>query len=151
MSYAKSMPRPVAPADAELAAGLRNGVTRLARRLRAQRGENSPTLSQMSALSTLERCGPLAPGALAAQERVQPPSMTRIVAALTAAGLVARTDHPVDRRQVLLAPTPAGRALLSEDRRRRDAWLAAQLASLSDDERAALARALPVLDRLGQA
>ncbi|MBW3641224.1 MAG: MarR family transcriptional regulator [Actinobacteria bacterium] len=121
---------------------------RLARRMRAEQSDSSLTLSQTSALATLERKGPLTPRELAAQERVQPPSMTRIAAALEVAGLVTRTGHPTDGRQVLLAASPAGAALLREDRRRRDAWLAQRLRELEPDEVAVLARAARILDRL---
>jgi DNA-binding MarR family transcriptional regulator len=121
---------------------------RLARRMRSERADSSLTLSQTSALAVLERKGPLTPRELAAQERVQPPSMTRIAAALEVAGLVTRTDHPTDGRQVLLAASPAGVALLREDRRRRDVWLAQRLRELEPDEVAVLARAAQILDRL---
>ena len=134
--------------DSVLASALRLSVMRLARRMRSERADSSLTLSQTSALAVLERKGPLTPRELAAQERVQPPSMTRIAAALQVAGLVTRTDHPTDGRQVLLAASPAGVALLREDRRRRDVWLAQRLRELEPDEVAVLARAAQILDRL---
>src|SRR5690242_18742366 len=118
MTYANDM-----PTDAALASELRTTVMRLARRLRNQRADTSLTLTQLATLGTLDRHGPLTPGELAAHERVQPPSMTRIVAGLETAGLVTRTDHPTDGRQVLVAVSPTGRELLRDDRRRRDAWL----------------------------
>jgi len=134
--------------DAALASRLRLSVLRLARRMRLERSDTSLSLTQLAALATLERRGPLTPGELATLERVQPPSMTRVVALLHDAGLVTRTPHPSDRRQVLLAVAPAAVALLREDRRRRDAWLAQRLRELDDDERAVLDRAAEVLDRL---
>lgn len=121
---------------------------RLARRMRSERLDSSLTLSQLAALATLERHGPLTPRELAAQERVQPPSMTRLAASLETAGLATRTDHPTDGRQVLLAASPAGVALLREDRRRREAWLAQRLRELDPDDLAVLGRAVRVLDRL---
>jgi DNA-binding MarR family transcriptional regulator len=121
---------------------------RLARRMRSERAATSLTLTQLAALATLERHGPLTPRELAQAERVQPPSMTRIAASLEAAGLVTRTDHPTDGRQVLLATSPAGVALLREDRRRREAWLAQRLRSLDPADREVLVRAAEVLDRL---
>ena len=139
------------PADAALASRLRLSVMRLARRMRAERAETSLTLTQLAALATLERHGPLTPGELAAQERVQPPSMTRVVASLHDAGLVTRSPHPTDGRQQLLAVAPSAVALLREDRRRREAWLALRLAELDDDDRAVLRRAVDVLDRLASA
>ena len=134
--------------DAALASALRLSVMRLARRMRAERPESSLSLTQLAALATLERHGPLTPGELAQAERVSPPSMTRVVAALEAAGLVTRTGHPSDGRQVLLCASPSGTALLREDRRRREAWLARRLRDLDPDDREVLRRAAAVLDRL---
>jgi DNA-binding MarR family transcriptional regulator len=121
---------------------------RLARRMRTERADTSLSLTQLAALATVERAGPLTPGELATAERVQPPSMTRVVASLQEAGLVSRAPHPTDGRQVLLAVTPEGAALLREDRRRRELWLVRQVAGLDDDERATLRRAAELLDRL---
>ena len=137
-----------AAADTALASALRLAVMRLARRMRAERADTALTLSQLAALATLERHGPLTPRELAAAERVRPPSMTRLAASLEDAGLVTRTDHPSDGRQVLLAASPAGVALLREDRRRRDAWLAQRLRELDPADRDVLRRAAGVLDRL---
>lgn len=144
MTYAKDVPA----ADTALASELRTTVMRLARRLRSQRADTSLSLSQIAALGTLDRHGPLTPGELAAHERVQPPSMTRVVAALELAGMVTRTDHPTDRRQVLVAVSPEGRALLRDDRRRRDAWLAQRMRDLDPADLEVLRQAARVLDRL---
>lgn len=137
--------------DTALASALRLSVMRLARRMRAERADTTLSLSQLAALATVERLGPLTPGELAQQERVQPPSMTRIVQTLQDAGLVTRTPHPTDGRQALLEVTKDGKALLREDRRRREAWLAHRLDELDDDERQALRDAVAVLDRLAGA
>ena len=134
--------------DPALASALRLAVMRLARRMRAERLDSALSLTQLSALAVLEREGPLTPGELAAAERIRPPSMTRVVAALEAAGLVTRTDHPSDGRQVLLAASDQGTALLREDRRRREAWLAQRLRELDPDDREVLRKAAAVLDRL---
>ena len=133
-----------------LSSELRIAVMRLARRLRQERATYPYTMSQLSALATLDRDGALTPGALAAAEKVQPPSMTRIVASLEQAGLVSRTPHPTDGRQILLAATPAGSKLLAADRKRRDAWLACRLAELTPEERATLHEAAGILGRLAQ-
>lgn len=137
-----------APDLADLSSQLRVAVMRLARRLRAERLESQHSLSHYAALATLDRHGPLTPGALAARERVRPPSMTRIAGYLEAEGLVSREQHPTDGRQQLLSITRAGRELLVADRRRREAWLAQRLVGLEPAEVAALAAALPVLERL---
>ena len=134
--------------ETALASALRLAVMRLARRLRGERSDTSLTISQIAALSTLERTGPLTPRELATAERVQPPSMTRIAASLEAAGLVTRTDHPTDGRQVLLAASPDGAALVRDDRRRRDAWLAQRLHDLPPEDVEVLRRAAGVLERL---
>ncbi len=137
--------------DTALASALRLSVMRLARRMRLQRADTSLTLSQLAALSTLERHGRLTPRELADHEKVQPPSMTRLVASLEAGQLVTRTPHPTDGRQVLLTVTPAAKALLAEDRRRREAWLSQQLADLDPAELATLRDAAVILDRLAGA
>ena len=131
-----------------LSSGLRISVMRLARRLRSERADHGLTLGQLSVLAGLERHGPLTPGEIAAHEGIRPPSVTRTIASLTDLGLVTRTPHPTDGRAVLIAITPAASALLGEDRRRRDAWLAAALEQLPQDERDVLIAAAPILERL---
>ena len=138
------------PTDAALASELRTSVMRLARRLRRMRADTTLSLGQLAALGTLDRHGAMTPGELAAHERVQPPSMTRIVKALEETGYVTRTPHATDGRQVVVALTPAGVTLLKEDRRQREAWLAQRLRDLEPDDRELLHRAAEVLDRLGR-
>jgi DNA-binding MarR family transcriptional regulator len=134
---------------AGLASSLRIATMRLARRLRAERSDETLGLSQLSALATLERFGPLSPTALAEQERIQPPSMTRVIAALESRALIEREAHPSDRRQSVIAITPAGSEIVHEDRRRRQAWLARMMEGLEEDEREKVREALPILQRLG--
>jgi DNA-binding MarR family transcriptional regulator len=139
--------------DADLAVSLRIAVSRLARRIRAERtARGLPELSdtQFAALAALERQAAMTPGELAAHEKVQPPSMTRVIAVLEERGLVARAPHPTDRRQVVLTATAAGRSLVEQVRRLREAWLARRLAELSEQERSVLRTAAPVLDKLSQ-
>ena len=107
--------------------------------------------TQLAALSALEVHQAMTPGELAEHEKVQPPSMTRTVAALEERGLVTRLAHPTDGRQVLLELSRNGRALLFEDRKRREAWLARRFELLTDDERALLHAVAPLLERLAQA
>jgi DNA-binding MarR family transcriptional regulator len=134
--------------DTELASTLRISVMRLARRLRAERAETGLTLTQLSTLAALERHGPSTPGVLAELEKVQPPSMTRVVTSLARRGLVRRTPHPTDGRQVVVSATDAARDLLRADRRRREEWLSRQLADMTADERDALRAVAPLLERL---
>jgi DNA-binding MarR family transcriptional regulator len=133
---------------AALAHDLRLAVMRLSRRLRTQRVNTSVTLTHLAALSTLQRHGPMSPGELAAHERVQPPSMTRVVVALENMGLVTRTPHPTDGRQVIIDLTPAAEELLADEARAREAWLAGRLQDLSADERAVLREASVIMDKL---
>ena len=134
-------------ARTELASVLRLSVMRLSRRMRQERS-STLTPTQIAALATLERHGPMTLGEIATHERVQPPSMTRVITYLAEAGLVCRSAHPTDGRQVIAEITAAGRDLLEADRRRRDEWLAERLTELSDDDMIALRRAATVLECL---
>jgi DNA-binding MarR family transcriptional regulator len=133
---------------AALAHDLRLAVMRFSRRLRNQRVDTSVTLTHLAALSTLKRSGPMSPGELAAQERVQPPSMTRVVVALEGMGLVTRTPHPTDGRQVIIGLTPAAEELLTEEARAREAWLSGRLQELTAEERAVLREAAEIMEKL---
>jgi DNA-binding MarR family transcriptional regulator len=92
--------------------------------------------------------GPMTPRQLAEVERVRPPSMTKVLAVLEEQGFVERAPHPTDRRQCILTATSTGAALIRENRRLREAWLARELAQLSDEERATLHAAVDILGRL---
>src|SRR3954454_12843016 len=137
--------------DAGLAGALRDAVGRLTRRMRAERAATDLSLGQLAALRTLERHGSMTASELAAHEKVQPPSMTRIVSSLESHGYLTRTPNPIDRRQVVVTASAAGKALLAEDRRRKDAWLSQRLRALDADDRAVLAAAVPVLEKLSRA
>jgi DNA-binding MarR family transcriptional regulator len=136
--------------DSELPGELRGAVVRFSRRLRRERPDDYPdlSLSHVSALASLEKAGALSPRELATAERVQPPSMTRIIVRLQALHLVERSPHPSDGRQAILALTPEGQALVAESRRRREAWLALRLDELTPAERDTLRDAAALLDRL---
>jgi len=141
--------------DTGLATALRISVSRLARRLRVERlmpelAEPALSDTQLAALATLERHGAMSPGDLAEHEKVQPPSMTRVIAALVDWELVTRAPHQTDRRQVILTVTREGRSLVQKVRRRKEAWLARRLAELSPQERAILREAAPILEKLSQ-
>ncbi len=133
---------------AALAHDLRLAVMRFSRRLRNQRVDTSVTLTHLAALSTLKRHGPMSPGELAAHERVQPPSMTRVVVALEERGLVTRTPHPTDGRQVVIGLTDAAEQLLTEEARAREAWLSERLHRLTPEERAMLREAAAIMEEL---
>lgn len=133
-----------------LAARLRLANARLARRVRreALSAGDDLTASRLAALATIEDLGPITLGDLAAEEQVQPPSMTRIVARLEEHGLTTREVDAQDRRIVRVQITAAGRQTLERSRTRKTAFLAQRVARLSPDARAALVEALPVLEQL---
>lgn len=135
------------PAEAH---DLARAVARLNRRLRQER-RSDLTPTQLSVLGTIGLLGPATPGAVAAREGVQPPSVTRTLNALVEAGLVARTPHPDDGRQVLVAVSARGQAVLAAERDRRDEWLAEQLDGLAASDREVLCRAVGVLELIADA
>src|SRR5438093_165647 len=106
-----------------MAGRLRVSATRLARVLRRQ-ADTGLSPSQLTALTTIEKHGPITLGALAEHERVAPPSITKVVAKLESAGLVTRAVAAEDRRVSRVVTTREGDALLRESRKRKDAWLA---------------------------
>jgi DNA-binding MarR family transcriptional regulator len=119
----------------------------MGRRLRQEAGvELSP--SAAAALATIERHGPLTPSELALRERVQRPTVTRVLARLEEAGLITRAGDPTDRRSSLVSASPEGRELLAVLRTRKDAYLARRLEALSAEDRAALDRAAAILERM---
>ncbi|SHN71311.1 DNA-binding transcriptional regulator, MarR family [Geodermatophilus obscurus] len=133
---------------AALAHDLRLAVMRFSRRLRNQSVDTSVTLTHLAALSTLKRHGSMSPGELAGHERVQPPSMTRVVVALEGMGLVTRSPHPTDGRQVVIDLTPAAEELLGAEARTREAWLSGMLQQLTAEERTVLREAAVIIDKL---
>jgi DNA-binding MarR family transcriptional regulator len=125
----------VTDADARLANDLSLAVLRLARQLRFRRPDSPVSLSQLSALATLSKDGPMTPGALAVKERVRPPSMTRVIASLAELGFVDRCAHPDDGRQVLVSVSAPGADLIEAERRASREWLQLRLAELEPDQR----------------
>ena len=147
------MTHPQLRSDAGLATPLRISVSRLARRMRAERVAQGlqPELSdsQLAALAALEK-HTMTPGELAEHEKVQPPSITRVISSLEERGLIQRMPHPSDRRQVVLTVTEQGRDVVRQVRRLREAWLARRLRDLTPAERAVLKDAVPILEKLSQ-
>jgi DNA-binding MarR family transcriptional regulator len=138
---------PATATRAELATRARLVVLRLARRLR-RTADGGLTATQLSALATIEIRGPLRLGDLAAHEGIAPPTVSRLVDHLEGAGLVRRHTDARDGRSFLVALTPAGEALLAELRSTGTKLLEAAMASLDEDDRAALVAAVPLLERL---
>ncbi|MEU8134401.1 MarR family transcriptional regulator [Streptodolium elevatio] len=137
-------------ADRAAVAVLRASVLKLSRRLRNQRADETLSPTQLSVLTILVARGAMTPGELARHEKVQPPSMTRVIAGLEERGLVRRDPHPEDRRQITVTATEPAAEVVAESRRLGNAWLAAHLEALTEEELAALRAAVPVLERLAQ-
>ncbi|WP_459463618.1 MarR family winged helix-turn-helix transcriptional regulator [Rhizobium sp. No.120] len=135
-------------ADQE-ALSLLRAVLALGRRLRGERPQGAVTLPAISLLGTLGRLGPMSAVRLATEERLQPQSLTRIVAALEGDGLIERRRDPADQRALIIALTDKGNAVLANDLRARQAWLSeAMLRVLSEGERAALIAATDIMLKL---
>ena len=122
----------------------------LLRRLRREDDASGLSAPRLSALSVIVFGGAVTLGELAAAEQVRPPTMTRIVAALAARGLVVREPSPTDGRAALIRATPAGVRVLAEGRARRTAVLTRQLLDLPEEELATLERAADILDRISR-
>jgi DNA-binding MarR family transcriptional regulator len=134
--------------DPQLASDLRLAVLRLNRRLRAQRTDARVSLTHISALSTLHLLGPMTPGALAAKERVQPPSMTRIIAVLENLGFIGRAAHPTDGRQVIVSVLPPGAEYLQAEINAREAWLDSRLSELEAEQLQTLRAASDIIEQM---
>jgi DNA-binding MarR family transcriptional regulator len=106
------------------------------------------SLTQLSALNALQTDGPLTPGQLAARERVQPPSMTRVIASLTDLGLVRREPHPTDGRQVIVSISDAGTQVIEREHEAREEWLRARLSELEPADQQTLLGAVALLNRM---
>ncbi len=131
--------------EEELAPRLRWAITRMARRLRQEAGTDLGP-SQVAALATVERHGPLSPSELAERERIKRPTATRIVRHLEEAGLVERKSDPADGRAAILSATAGARALLKGLRARKTAYLASRLSKLEAEDRRTLERAAELLE-----
>jgi DNA-binding MarR family transcriptional regulator len=129
----------------ELAPRLRWAITRMARRLRQEAGTDLGP-SQVAALATIERHGPLSPSELAERERIKRPTATRIVGHLEAAGLVERVKDPEDGRAWILSATGEAKTLLKRLRARKTAYLARRLAVMDAEDRRTLERAAELLE-----
>ena len=132
----------------ELASDLRESLGQVTRRIRA---ELSFPLSQSMVLGRLYREGPQSISDLAASARMRPQSMAQAVYELEAAGLVSRLQDPDDRRRRFVLLSEPGKAAIDKDRAHRDNWLTRILAGLTDEERATLAAAAPLLKKIADA
>jgi DNA-binding MarR family transcriptional regulator len=142
-----SPPRP-SSGPTELADRLHSAAIHLLRAVRREDAATELSGPRLSALSVIVFAGPVTLGQLAAAEQVRPPTMTRLVNALEADGLVTRASDPGDARITRLQATARGRALLQAGRARRVAAIARALADLSAQEQALLARAAALIEQL---
>jgi DNA-binding MarR family transcriptional regulator len=151
-SGARTRPAGSSPAAThDLADRLHSSAIHLLRRLRREDDASGVPAPQLSALSVIVFAGPVTLGALAQAEQVRPPTITRLVDKLEAAGLVDRVPDPVDRRVSRVEATAKGVKLLHDGRRRRVASLATSLRELPAKERSALAKAVPILEKVVRA
>jgi DNA-binding MarR family transcriptional regulator len=127
---------------------LRITIQRLARRLRAERADETISDGQFSVLCSLAKDGPLGLGELSQRERVTPPSMNRTVGALVQSGYTTRTTSTEDARKVVIDLTDDGHRVIDQTRQRRAAWFSRQLAELTEDQREVLRAAAPILVEL---
>ena len=128
---------------------LRVALARLARRLRKHELAGL-TPTQLAALATVERSGPMRLGDLAAAEGIAPSTLTRLVTALEESGYVRRHADPSDARASTMVITPRGHDTLERLRTESTLVLAASLQLLTPAQRSALADALPVLELLAE-
>ncbi|MDB5834323.1 MAG: Transcriptional regulator, partial [Caballeronia sp.] len=137
-------------AHAHAVAGeLRVVLGKLKRRLREEASLGEFTLSQMSALSRLEREGPATVTTLARAEGVRPQSMGATVSVLEAAGFVTGAPDPADGRQTILSLTDACREWIKASRAAREDWLFRAIRTkLTLVEQEELATTVALLNRL---
>lgn len=138
------------PNTAAVAGALSLLTVKLDRLLRLHHTDQPISLVQRSALTTLVRDGAMSSGALAIREGVRPPSMTRTINTLAALGLIERTPHPSDGRQIVVSVSRSGRSLLTDTVSARDAWLAGHLSKLSDEQTTVLKQALDIMSHIGE-
>jgi DNA-binding MarR family transcriptional regulator len=137
----------IAQDDAQRTADrLHSAAIHLLRRLRREDSKSGLSAPRLSALSVLVFGGALTLGELANAEQVRPPTMTRLVSALEAEGLVTREPDETDGRLTRIRATPKGRTLLIQGRARRVAALTAEVRALSDQDRDAVAKAVAILE-----
>jgi DNA-binding MarR family transcriptional regulator len=135
----------------EEALSVLRAVLALGRRLRSERPVGGITLSAISILATLSRFGPVVSKQLAEAELLEPQSLTRLLAELEKRGLVTRARGELDRREMRIALTASGQALLTDDLRLRHSWLAkAMAAALSAREQHLLLSAASCIFKLAQ-
>lgn len=137
--------------ETDLALAIYVAIGRIVRTMRQDAPNSQVGPGGLGVLVALDQAGPLRVGALADAVAVTAPSMTRIINALEAEGLVAREADPTDGRAQVVVMTAAGRALLGSGREIRLATLRRRLDRLPPEERQRLEAAVGALELLGGA
>jgi DNA-binding MarR family transcriptional regulator len=134
----------------EVADQLHSTAIHLLRLVRVQDPATGIAPARLSALSVIVFSGPVSLNDLARAEQVRPPTMSRIVDALEAAGLAHRRPNERDRRAVLIEATAKGIAMLKQGRKRRVRFLAARLARMSAAELSSLESSIKAIQKILQ-
>jgi len=132
----------------EVADSMHSAAIHLLRRAGREDVNSGTSGARLSALSVLVFAGPKTISELAGWERVKVPTMSRLVAAMEAEGLVRRTRNGSDARSVVLHPTPKGRRVLERARELRLTALASLFAGASAAELETVREAAAIVDRL---
>jgi DNA-binding MarR family transcriptional regulator len=135
-------------APTEVARRLRPVLLKLNRELRRETVAFGVTGSQAALLTMIRKSPGIGVRDLAARERIAPASISVAVARLEKAGLIRRTDDPLDRRRQALWVTQEGDRVLRAVRTRRTAWLASRLSQLPREKLEAVYDAIEPLSDL---
>ena len=122
----------------------------LVRRVRAQAGSHGLTMTEALVMARLAKEGPATTADLARAESMKPQSMGATIAALEEMGMVERTPHPTDGRQVNIALTAKGAEVRKSSKEAKRTWLAQAIARLDEEERETLFRAGEIIKRLAE-
>ncbi len=140
--------KPAGQAAREVADRLHSAAIHLLRHVRVEDVGTGLSAPRLSALSVIVFAGPISISALADAEQVRPPTISRLVKELEWQGLVTRERDSEDRRVQWIRATAKGRKLLFEGKERRVARLASGIAQLTREERATVAGAAAIIERL---
>lgn len=137
------------PGIRETANRLRVAIGAVKRRIREASAEGELTNPQITALSRLDRLGPITTAGLARREQISPQAMGATIASLEKLGLVARSADDADGRLSILGLTPEGLAAVRSGRNAVvDRIVAVLDESFTDAEIEAIAVAAPLIERL---
>ena len=139
---------PETDARSEIAALLHEQFARLTRQLRTIELPNGMTPERLSALSVIDKRGPISVTALAENEMVRPATMSRMITALVEDGLVKRAGDKTDGRGVLVSTTSKGRRTFQRAQEQRLQRFAEILDSLSGEQLSAMRSLTSALERL---